>query len=237
MSLREHRFIFDWRKTSWDYRLPLLVGIALLAHILCFYVFHVVYPTTTSLLPPSAQVTILDPNNARDRNFLSWIEMNDPAQVSAPRFNSRLVSRLTPPYKPIFSTLSPELINTAPTGPSGRNGPSIFSAESFLPMRNEPVDSRPVRSFPSRLEIGDTLEKRGPASLGQLPSTNVLLEPTSIFVGISPDGDTQFVFPLRSCGNRNLDSEVEQYVRALKFLPGPALTWGVLTLRWGGPDK
>jgi hypothetical protein len=76
MSEREHRFIFDWRRKTWDYSLLLFIGIALLGHFLCFYLFHIVYPTTKSLLPPSAQITVLNADSPRDKNFLSWIEMN-----------------------------------------------------------------------------------------------------------------------------------------------------------------
>src|SRR5580704_19790686 len=88
MNQPEAHFIFDWRKSRWNYRLPVLIAISFFAHLFCFYIFRVVYPTTTSLLPPSAQVTVLDPNRAQDRSLLEWVAVNDPAYVSAPRFRS-----------------------------------------------------------------------------------------------------------------------------------------------------
>ena len=109
MNEPEARFIFDWRKSHWDYRLPVLIAISFFAHIFCFYIFRVVYPPTTSLLPPSAQVTVLDPNRSQDKNLLEWVAMNNPANVSAPTFDTRLITQVVPPYKPIYSTLSVEL--------------------------------------------------------------------------------------------------------------------------------
>src|ERR1700759_4658078 len=107
MSLPDARLIFDWQKGRWDYRLPVLIGISFLGHIFCFYLFHVVYPTTTSLLPPSAQITVLNPNSSHDRRMIDWIEVNDPATLSAPRTDPNLVAKLTPRYKPSFSSLTP----------------------------------------------------------------------------------------------------------------------------------
>ena len=131
MNQQEARFIFDWRKSQWNYRLPVLpVGISLFGHIFCFYIFRVVYPTTTTLLPPSAQVTVLDPNNPQDKSLLDWVEMNNPANVSAPRFDPRLVAQLTPQYKPIYSSLSVELKpSDSPEAPREQGIPSIFSPE------------------------------------------------------------------------------------------------------------
>jgi len=237
MLVHEHRFIFNWHRSSWDYRLAFFIGLALFGHVLCFYVFHIVYPRTTSLLPPSAQITVLNPNNLRDKSFLSWIEMNDPTQVSAPRFNSTLVPQLIPPYEPIFSTLSPELIPSLPSPPQEQGVPSIFSAESLLPMRTRPVEAANQQFFPSRLDISSTLDKRTPASLPPLPTTTLLSEPTSMFIGVSPEGNTNFVFLRQSSGNHDLDQKAEQFIHTVKFLPHPVQSWGVVTFRWGGPKN
>ena len=147
MNQQEAPFIFDWRKSQWNYRLPVLIGISLFGHIFCFYIFRVVYPTTTTLLPPSAQVTVLDPNNPQDKSLLDWVEMNNPANVSAPRFDPRLVAQLTPQYKPIYSSLSVELKPSDSPGPREQGIPSIFSPETLLPVRSRPMDAVPTRDF------------------------------------------------------------------------------------------
>ena len=237
MLARENRFIFDWRKRGWDYSLFLFIGIVLLGHFVCFYLFHVVYPTTTSLLPPSAQITVLNPESPRDKNFLSWIEMNDPSKVSAPQFNSTLVSRLSPPYKPIFSTLSPNLAAATDTEPRERSVPSIFSATSFLPMRAQPVEIPDERSFATQLEIGSTLQNRAPVSIPTLPSTNLLTDATSLFIGVAPAGEPDYIFLRQSSGSHDLDAQADRFIRTVKFVSGSARTWGTVTFRWGGSGK
>src|ERR1700730_10990707 len=137
MNQPEARFIFDWRKSRWDYRLPVLIAISLFAHVFCFYIFRVVYPTTTSLLPPSAQVTVLDPNRPQDKSLLEWVAMNNPANASAPRFDSRVITQVLPRYKPIYSTLSVELKPSESAKPQDQGIPSLFSAETLLPMRSQ----------------------------------------------------------------------------------------------------
>jgi hypothetical protein len=233
MNQPEARLIFDWRKSRWDFRLPVLIAISFIAHIFCFYIFHVVYPTTTSLLPPSAQVTVLDPNRAQDKSLLDWVAMNDPANVSAPRFDSRVIAQVAPRYKPIYSTLSVELRRSDSAEPQQRPIPSLFSAETVLPMRSQPLDTAAPKTFPTRLEIASTLRSRAPAIFPDLPTSSALSDPTSIFVGVSPQGEADYVFLTQSSGNGPLDQKGEDFIRTVKFKPGGSRNWGVVTLHWG----
>ena len=234
MNQQEARFIFDWRKSEWNYRLPVLIAISLFGHIFCFYIFRVVYPTTTTLLPPSAQVTVLDPNDPQDKSLLDWVEMNNPANLSAPRFDPRLVAQLMPQYKPIYSGLSVNLKPSDPSGPRVERIPSIFSPETLLPMRSRPMDAVPRRTFPSRLDIASSLQPRIPDSLPALPTTFALSEPTSIFIGVNSAGEADFIFLRQSSGIGQLDQEAENFIRTVKFKQGPRRDWGVITLYWGG---
>jgi len=234
MNQPETPFIFDWRKSRWDYRLPLLITLSLLAHIFCFYVFRVVYPTTTSLLPPSAQVTVLDPNRPQDKGLLEWVAMNNPALVSAPRFDSQVISQVTPKYKPTYSDLSVDLVRSDSARTQEKGIPSLFSAETLLPMRSQPPEESAPQTFLSRLEMASTLSPRAPISLPPLPTSAALFEPTSVFVGISPEGGADFVFLTQSSGNTLLDQKAQQFIRTLRFEPDAKRSWGVLTLHWGG---
>jgi len=233
MNQQEARFIFDWRKSRWDYRLPVLFALSLFAHIFCFYIFRVVYPPTTSLLPPSAQVTVLDPNRPQDKSLLDWVAMNSPAIVSAPRTDSGVIAQVIPRYKPIYSTLSAELRRSDSAKPQEREIPSLFSAETLLPMRGQHQEGPHVPVFPTRLQIASTLQSRAPAALPALPACSVLSEPTSIFAGVNPDGEADYVFLTQSSGNNSLDQEAEDFIRSVRFRPGPNRNWGVVTLHWG----
>jgi TonB family protein len=234
MNQPEARFIFDWRKSRWDYRLPVLFAISLFVHVFCFYIFRVVYPTTTSLLPPSAQVTVLDPNRPQDKSLLDWVAMNDPAIVSAPRFDSRVITQVLPRYKPIYSTLAMELKNSDSAKPQDQGIPSLFSAETLLPMHSQHQEAGALTTFPSRLEIASTLRSRTPTTLPALPASSVLSEPTSIFVGVDPEGEADYAFVTQSSGNSSLDGKAEDFIRSVRFKPNPNRNWGVVTLHWGG---
>jgi TonB family protein len=234
MNQPEARFIFDWRQSRWDYRLPVLIAISFFAHVFCFYIFRVVYPTTTSLLPPSAQVTVLDPNRPQDKSLLEWVAMNNPANASAPRFDSRVITQVLPRYKPIYSTLSVELKRSDSAKPHKDGVPSLFSAETLLPMRSEPHEEAAVKTFPTRLEIASTLQSRAPASLPSLPISAALSEPTSIFVGVDPEGHADYVFLTQSSGNGPLDQKAQNFIRSVRFKPTPRRNWGAVTFHWGG---
>ncbi|MBV8141112.1 MAG: hypothetical protein JOZ60_03610 [Verrucomicrobia bacterium] len=234
MSPPEAHFIFDWRKGGWDYRLPVLIAVSFFAHIFCFYIFHVVYPTTTSLLPPSAQVTVLDPNRRQDKGLLDWVAMNDPAKVSAPGFDSSLVGRIAPRYKPTYSSLLVELRRLEPAEPEKRGMPSLFSAETLLPMRVQPQEETTPKTFPTRCQVASTLQSRAPVDWPVLPTSSTLSNPTSLFVGVSPEGAADYVFLMRSSENISLDQGAEDFIRKVKFKPGPNRNWGMVTLHWGG---
>jgi hypothetical protein len=237
MNPSETRFIFDWQKARWDYRLPVLIAISFLGHIFCFYLFHVVYPTTTSLLPPSAQITVLDPGSSRDKNMFDWIEVNDPATMSVPQFDSHLVSKLASRYKPSFSSLTPELKPSDASDSPQKGIPSIFSAETLIPMRSRPVASDLPKSFPSRLDIASTLQKRQLIFSPSLPVASTLAEPTSFFIGVNPSGEVDFLFLRSSSGSNALDDTAESFIRTLHFQSRPDRDWGVVTLHWGGGDR
>ncbi|MBV9298682.1 MAG: hypothetical protein JO066_06865 [Verrucomicrobia bacterium] len=233
MNQPEAHLIFDWRKSPWNYRLPVLIAISLFAHIFCFYIFRVVYPTTTSLLPPSAQVTILDPTRPQDKELLDWVAMNNPAKISGPRFDSRVVGQITPRYKPSYSTLSVELRRSESAKPEEQGMPSLFSAETLLPIRLRPQEEAVPKTFPTRCEIASTLQARAPASWPVFPTSSALSDPTSIFVGVSPEGEADYLFLMRSSENSQLDQKAEDFIRKVKFKPGPNRDWGMVTLHWG----
>ncbi len=237
MNQPEGRFIFDWRKSPWNYRLPVLIAISFFAHLFCFYIFRVVYPTTTSLLPPSAQVTVLDPNRPQDKSLLDWVAVNDPANVSAPGFDSQMIAEVAPRYKPTYSTLSVELKGSESAKPQEQGVPSLFSAETLLPMRSQPQEGETPKAFRSRLEIASTLQSRKPASLLAMPSSSVLAEPTSVFVGVSPEGEADYVFLTQSSGTGALDQKALDFIRTVKFKPSPNRDWGMVTLHWGGTQS
>jgi TonB family protein len=192
---------------------------------------------TTSLLPPSAQVTVLDPNRPQDKSLLEWVAVNDPANISAPRFDPRVITQVAPHYKPIYATLSVELKGSESVKPQEQGVPSLFSAETLFPMRSQPQEGEARKPFQTRLEIASTLESRNPTSLPPMPNSSTLSEPTSIFVGVSPEGEADYVFLTRSSGNGALDQKALDFIRTVKFKSRPNRDWGMVTLHWGGTQS
>jgi TonB family protein len=69
-----------------------------------------------------------------------------------------------------------------------------------------------------------------------LPTSPALSEPTSIFIGVNPDGAADYVFLKQSSGNNSLDQKAEDFIRGVKFKPDANRTWGIVTLHWGGTE-
>jgi TonB family protein len=231
MSETDARFTFDWEKSRWNYRFPVLIAISLLAHIFCFYLFRVVYPATTTLLPPSAQVTVLDSNRSEDKEILDWVTMNDPASVSAPKFDSGVIARVAPRYRPIYSTVTVPLRSPNAEKPKQEDIPSIFPTGTVLPIRPRLPSGGPPKRFPTSVEMASTLPAQ--VAMPKLPTSSAVAEPTSLYVSVSPTGEVEYLFLMQSSGDNALDREAQDFMREVKFKPTPDRTWGIVKFRWG----
>jgi hypothetical protein len=207
---------------------------SLLVHFAAFYLFHIVYPTTSSLPPATAQVSVLNPKNLEDHRTLDWAELHDPSSLSTPKFRNDLVPDLVPRYRPSFSTISPSpLPEPRSTVSLPKSSPSLFSAESLFPLRKEPVIGPLERSFATRLEFGDNLRNRHPTFSGPLPAASEVLEPSTFFVGVNREGKVEYLFLWQTSGNDRRDSETERFLRQIQFEPGSSITWDLVKYRWG----
>jgi hypothetical protein len=226
--------IFDWDRPRWNGRLLWLIVFSLGLHFAGLYVFHVVYPSTTSLPPPAAQVSVLNPQNPQDRRLLDWVELNDPSAISAPKVNDDLVAKLVPRYRPTFNDETPDIRSTPAAAPAQEAAtPSLFTPDNLFPRETRPSLTQPKTSFISRLEFGPALENRQPATPARLPASQRPAEPTTFFAGISKDGAVKYLFLLRSSQNDQLDHLAEDAVKHLRFQPAGTETWDTISLHWG----
>ncbi|HEY0790021.1 MAG TPA: hypothetical protein VGD78_03045 [Chthoniobacterales bacterium] len=223
-------FIFDWRRPRWDFRLPGLLLLSLLGHLVGFYLFQVVYPSATVLLPTAASVAVLNPGREPDQKVLAWADLADPGALTRPGFRPELVSRLVPKYQPSFADARPEF---APIVPESTDRlPPVFGPEGLLHTDKPPVQPE-MLSFPSRVELDDALRSRPSVDAPPLPPNREYLEPTVLWVGVSEAGKVAFCFPWRSSGRSEADRRADDYVRALRFRPANAFTWGKVRVVWG----
>jgi hypothetical protein len=223
-------FIFDWRRSRWDFRLPGIVLLSLLGHLFGFYLFQVVYPSATALLPTAASVAVLDPGREPDQKLLAWADLADPGALTEPSFRPELIARLVPKYQPSYANARPEFAPAAPE-PTDRL-PSIFGPEGLLHTDRPPAEPAAV-SFPSRVEFSEALQTRTTGATPTLPPNREYVEPTVLWVGVNGAGKVAFCFPWRSSGRPEADRRADNYVRALWFHPSDAFTWGKVRVVWG----
>ena len=226
--------IFDWDRPRWNGRLLWLIVFSLGLHFAGLYVFHVVYPSTTSLPPPAAQVSVLNPQNPQDRRLLDWVDLNDPSAISAPKVDDSLMAKLVPRYRPTFSDETPEIRKNQAGAPAQEAAPpSLFTPDNLFPRQVHPAPVEPKISFVSHLEFGSALESRQPSVPEGLPASRRPWDPTTLFAGISREGEVKYLFLLRSSGNDQLDRLAEEAVKRLKFQAANTETWDTISLHWG----
>ena len=226
--------IFDWERPRWNGRLLWLIVFSLGLHFAGLYVFHVVYPSTTSLPPPAAQVSVLNPQNPQDRRLFDWVDLNDPSTISAPRVEGSLVARLVPNYRPTYSDEIPEIRKNQDRAAAQEAAtPSLFTPDNLFPRQVRPTPVERQTSFVSHLEFGPALENRQPAMLEVLPASERPSGPTTFFVGISKEGEVKYLFLWKSSENDHLDHLAEEAVKRLKFQPANKETWDTVSLYWG----
>src|SRR5213082_4331670 len=85
------------------------VALSLIAHALCFYIFQIVYPTTVSLLPPPARVSVISSDSEEGRTLLRWIDAEDPALAFTTQRPPEARLRALPKVEHIPSYLAVEL--------------------------------------------------------------------------------------------------------------------------------
>ena len=219
--------IFDWDQPRWNGRLLWLILVSLGLHFAGLYIFHIVYPSTTSLPPPAAQVSVLNPQNPQDRRLLDWVELNDPAAISAPQVDDSQVTKLVPNYRPTFSDETPG-VQGSQTRAAAQEAPtpSLFTPDNLFPRQVRPQSVAPKIQFASHFEFGSTLQSRQPVVPESLPASQRLSAPATFFVGIGKNGNVDYVFLWRSSDNDQLDHEAEVAVKQLRFQPSSSETPG-----------
>ena len=85
------------------------LALSLIAHALCFYVFQIIYPTTVSLLPPPARVSVISSDSEEGRTLLRWIDAEDPALAFTTQRPPEARLRALPKVEHIPSYLAVEL--------------------------------------------------------------------------------------------------------------------------------
>ena len=223
--------------------LAIFVGMSLVGHAFCFYVFQIAYPTPVALLPPPAGVTFVAPDSEQGRTLLRWIDAEDPALA--------------------FTTHAPPQTKLDAVSKAG-HVPSYFALD--LPLKKIPAftpdlripSSRPPGAVPTLsrktvaagatgrtyISFSKELKEFGIASIPEsrfAASHEETPETLRFRIAVSDFGEIRYCFPINSSGDRALDEQGRSQLVRSRFSPsritsgqpGLSLVWGTATIQWG----
>jgi hypothetical protein len=219
------------------------LGLSLLAHAVCFYVFQVVYPPTVTLLPPPARVTLVTPASEEGRTLLRWIDAEDPAVAFTTHRPPEARLRALPKVEhvPSYYAMEPTLKELPPLEVDSRApGSQPPSAVPFIRQNSAPA-AAPIATSVS---FSSELDALGVATLPPLQfvaSNGETPEAIRFRVAVSRLGEIRFCFPINSSGDPALDEQARLYLARCRFPKSPrddgsrdeSLTWGIATVEWG----
>ena len=219
------------------------LALSVIAHALCFYVFQIIYPTTVSLLPPPARVSVISSDSEEGRTLLRWIDAEDPALAFTTQRPPEARLRALPKVEHIPSYLAVELaLKQVPLPvvdlhiPSSQPpGPVPFVYRQIAPVMGPTATSA---SFSKELDSFGAPTLPPPsfaASSDETPET------VRFRVAVNRMGEIRYCFPLNSSGDPALDEQAHLYVARCRFpkstvnsgKAGSFLAWGIATIEWG----
>jgi len=219
------------------------LALSLIAHALCFYIFQIVYPTTVSLLPPPARVSVITSNSEEGRTLLRWVDAEDPALAFTTQRPAEARQRELPKVEHIPSYLAVELsLKQVPPPVADLRIPSSqpAGAVQFVYRQTAPAISprETSASFSKELDAfgAPILPDRSFAA-----SNDETPEAIRFRVAVSGRGEIRYCFPLNSSGDPALDEQARRYLELCRFSQSSisgekvdrSLTWGIATVGWG----
>jgi hypothetical protein len=223
--------------------LAIFLVLSLVAHVLCFYVFQVVYPTPVGLLPPPARVTFIVPESEEGRTLLRWIDAEDPALAftTQPPPGAKLGGLPKTEHVPSYSALNPILKEIPALEPDLRI-PSSRPAAAVQALSRKSASA--VRAGRTYISFSTELDQFGVPSVprSHFAASNEETPETLRFrVGVNDFGEIRYCFPINSSGDPALDEQGRLQLvrsrfsadRATAGRSGSPLVWGIATIQWG----
>ena len=245
MSAPTPESTFFWpsrRRSSW--RLAAIIFTTLFLHAAAFFLFTAAAPSINPpprTAPPIQLLTAFGPDgqiSAEHESLLRWIDAEDPALVARIP-NVAIPDKVEVPFRPSFSTM-----RTAPLSlpaeapvvlfPPARDTMSLI--QSGLPERK--ASREPLAAQATEVHLSPALQSRLKGTPAFRPKTRSeqLVQPSQFLIGVTPEGETRFIFPQKpeTGSNPALEQEAAAFLSALRFEPasGP-IHWGSAEVRWG----
>lgn len=245
MSTEAPKSAFFWpgrNRSSW--RLAAIIFFTLFLHAATFFLFTAAAPSINppprtapaiQMLTPFGPDGQLSPEN---ESLLRWIETEDPALVARIP-NVAMPDKVDVPYRPSFATM-----RTAPLGlpaeaptvlfPPARDAMTLIQSEQ--PSRHLPQAPLPAQA--TEVHFSTTLQarlKKAP-KLHPTSRSEQLVQASQFLIGVTPDGETRFVFPQKSESGSSpaLEQEAAAFLSSVRFEPtNGSILWGSVEVRWG----
>jgi hypothetical protein len=234
---------FHWpERDEGTWSLPVLVLASIALHSSAFFLFQAKdegFRAPPRSAPSVQLLTPFGPDGGGSREneaLLQWVATQDPALVAQiPGVEPK--GLLDVRYRPSFHTLRTPPLSVPPEPATVQFPPPrdpLALIRSVTPARKPKLPEFP--SQPTRVTVSAALATRAPKDLPMIPAarTDTAVEPTSLLVGITADGEVRFSFPQHGSGSAALDSEAAAFVEKIHFTPAPGpVEWGTVSFIWG----
>src|SRR6266481_335701 len=219
------------------------LALSLIAHALCFYVFQIIYPTTVSLLPPPARVSVISSDSEEGRTLLRWVDAEDPALAFTTQRPAEARLRALPKVEhiPSYLAVEPSLKQVPPPVadlriPSSQPAGAVPFVYRKTTPAIHPKETSVLFSKELDVFVAPILPDRSFAA-----SNDETPEAIRFRVAVSGRGEIRYCFPLNSSGDPALDEEARRYLTLSRFPQNSmsdekvdrSLTWGIATVEWG----
>ncbi|MGI8430844.1 MAG: energy transducer TonB [Chthoniobacterales bacterium] len=210
-------------------------------HAFCFLLFQVIYPSTISLLPPPARVSLIAPNSEDGRNFLHWLAAEDPALTSETQRPADARAYQLPRLSHIPSYIAvPPSLKPLPSVAESVAEPTSLPP-GMVTVKTPTAETPPLVAPSTLLFSGDLAHAafsapplQFKASLREAP------QDARFRVAVDRGGVIRYALLESSSGDAALDEEVRHVLALTRFrpdafasLPNEKLSWATATLNFG----
>ena len=237
-------FIFDWfsrgKRPFW---VAAFIFLSFLGHVLCFYLFSVIYPPQERELLNALEVTVLDSSDPQAQSFLKQIDDRVIAldqEITAGVLGQSL-SDTAVRFEPFFENYSSKFKDIPPfsSEDTGRFSPS---GSLYLPVPNGRVvtgyDNLKVDKVQPLVTFLWDKEKRVPLIPFEWHDESKVIIPDGInslnvHIGVDRFGRVVHLLPEKSAG-KETDEAIIRSLRLMRFssISVEEITWAMVTINW-----
>ena len=233
--------IFSWDSPCGQKpAITIFLALSLAAHVLCFYIFQIVYPPMIALLPSPARITLITSASEEGQTLLRWIDSEDPALAFTTHRPPETMLHPLPKaeHVPSYSAMQPTLKNIPPLEHDLRI-PSCHPPGVVRLVRQKTTPA--IGFFKTFMSFSMEFDVLGAPALPQpnfATSTEETPQTIRFRVGVNELGEIRYCFPVNSSGDPSLDEQAHLYVARCRFPKNTGnsgkadsfLVWGIATI-------